>query len=79
MPDDQIVKLLEEIRDLQKTHIENYKVALANQQLAIETQRSAVRRSRILLLVVGAIVIALYLLPMFWWGWMSTLRCALRR
>ncbi|MBZ5573604.1 MAG: hypothetical protein LAO09_17190 [Acidobacteriia bacterium] len=79
MSDDQIVKLLEEIRDLQKTHLENYKVALSNQQQALETQKHAVKRMRTVLAIVGGIVIALYLLPAFWWGSMSMLRCALRR
>jgi CHASE3 domain sensor protein len=79
MADEQIIKLLEEIRDLQKQHIENYKIALSNQQQALETQKQAVRRSRTLLLIVGAIVIAIYLLPVAWWGWSWGLRCALRR
>ena len=31
MSDDQVVRLLEEIRDIQKTNAANYKVALQNQ------------------------------------------------
>jgi len=79
MADEQVIKLLEEIRDLQKQQIENSRQAIANQQQAIETQKQAVRRGRIVLLVVGVIVLALYLLPLLWWtlGW--GLRCALRR
>jgi fatty acid desaturase len=79
MPDEQVIKLLEEIRDLQKQQIENSRLAIANQQQAIETQKQAVRRSRTLLLIVGAIVLAIYALPMFWWGLNWTLRCALPR
>ena len=78
MADEQVIKLLEEIRDLQKQHLENYKIALSNQQQALETQRQAVRRTRTLLLIVGGIVIALYLLPAIWWGMSWGLRCALR-
>jgi CHASE3 domain sensor protein len=58
MSEEQVVKLLEEIRDLQKLHVENYKDALKNQQESIELQRQAVRRQRIALLVLGTIVLA---------------------
>lgn len=74
MADEQVLKLLEEIRDLQKQQIENSKLALANQQQAIAVQKQSVQRARVLLMVVGAIVVAIYLVPMFWWA----LRCALR-
>jgi hypothetical protein len=78
MSEEQIVAILGEIRDLQKQHIENYKVALANQQQALDTQKQSLRRARTLIALVGVIVLALYLLPAFWWtlGW--GLRCALR-
>jgi ABC-type lipoprotein release transport system permease subunit len=49
--DEQVVKLLEEIRDLQKLHVENYKDALKNQQEAIYLQKNAMRRQRIFLVV----------------------------
>ena len=78
MADDQIIKLLEEIRDLQKQQIENSKQALANQQQAIAAQKQAVRRARVLVLIVGAIIVALYALPAFWWGLSWGLRCAFR-
>lgn len=58
MADEQVIKLLEEIRDLQKSHVENYKDALRNQQESIAIQRSALRRQRITLLVVGFILLA---------------------
>jgi CHASE3 domain sensor protein len=79
MADEQVIRLLEEMRDLQKQHLENYKLALSNQQQALETQKQAVRRGRIMLLIVGAIVVALYMLPAFWWTMSWGLRCALRR
>ena len=79
MADDQIITLLGEIRDLQKQHVENYKLALHNQQQSIEIQKNAVRRSRVLLAIVGFFVVALYLLPLFWWGLNWGIRCALHR
>ena len=79
MSDEQVIILLREIRDLQKQQIENSKLALSNQQQAIATQRRAVGRARVLLLIVGAIVLALYFLPMFWWGLGWGLRCMIRR
>ena len=44
MPDDQIVKLLQEIRDLQKQHVEDYKTALKHQEESIALSRDAVER-----------------------------------
>ena len=79
MPEDQVIALLTEIRDLQKQHIENYKVALQNQQKALEVQKNSVHRVRVLMLIIGAIVISLYLLPMFWLSASWGLRCFLRR
>lgn len=58
MAEEQVIKLLQEIRDLQKLHVENYKDALKNQQEAIELQRQAVRRQKITLLVVGLLLFA---------------------
>jgi len=37
---EEIIALLGEIRDLQKQHIENYKLALANQQQTLDTKAS---------------------------------------
>ena len=79
MSEDQIIALLGEIRDLQKQHIENYKLALANQQQALDTQKQAIRRARTMLVVVAGLVLAIYLLPAVWWGLGWCLRCALRR
>lgn len=57
MADEQVVKLLEEIRDLQKLHVENYKDALKNQQESIEIQKRFIRRQRITQIVVGLLVV----------------------
>lgn len=57
MADEQVIKLLEEIRDLQKLHVENYKDALKNQQESIEIQRKAMRRHWISLLLIGIVLI----------------------
>jgi hypothetical protein len=58
MADEEVIKLLQEIRDLQKMHVENYKDALKNQQVSIEMQRKASRRQIVSLLVLVAIVFA---------------------
>ena len=57
MAEEQVIKLLEEIRDLQKLHVENYKDAIKNQQEAIDLQRRAVRRQMISLLVLGSLLV----------------------
>jgi len=46
MSDDQVVRLLEEIRDIQKENAANYRVALQNQQEAVAIQKRAVQRSK---------------------------------
>jgi hypothetical protein len=63
--DEQVIKLLEEIRDLQKLHVENYKDALKNQQESIDIQRRAVRRQKITLLVC-ALLLAAFLGYLAW-------------
>lgn len=65
MADQEIVKLLEEIRDLQKLHIENYKAALLNQQESINMQKSAVRRGRFSILILVFFLIVMVVLT-FW-------------
>jgi ABC-type lipoprotein release transport system permease subunit len=50
--DEQVTKLLEEIRDLQKAHVVSYKEAVKNQQEAIDLQKRAMRRQKITLLVI---------------------------
>ena len=58
MPDDQIVKLLEEIRDLHKEHLQAYRQAVNNQDESIRMQRSAIKRSKVVQLLFGVLVIA---------------------
>ena len=58
MADEEVVKLLTEIRDLQKLHVENYKDAIRHQRESIEIQKRAVRRQKITLIVVGVLVAA---------------------
>lgn len=65
MADEQVIKLLEEIRDLQKLHIENYKDALKNQQESIEISRRAVRRQKISYFVIGGILLV-FLIVLAW-------------
>jgi len=66
--DEQVVKLLEEIRDLQRQHVENYKEAIRNQQESIrmqkEWQAQATRRLRLLFLMVILVAATIYALPL---------------
>ncbi len=78
MADEQVIKLLEEIRDLQKQHMENYKLALSNQQLAIATQKQAMARVRLISILIGGLILLL-LLPVGWWGLTWATRCHLFR
>lgn len=57
MAEEQVIKLLEEIRDLQKLHVENYKDALKNQQESIELQKRAVRRQKIIAISLGSLLV----------------------
>jgi hypothetical protein len=78
MADDQIVKLLEEIRDIQRENAANYKQTLQNQQQAMQNQqqalaiqRGAVQRSKIGLILVVALVAFLglsYFVPLVSWA-----------
>jgi hypothetical protein len=63
--DEQVIKLLEEIRDLQKLHVENYKEALKNQQESIEINRRALRRQKMTSLVLGGLLLV-FLIFMAW-------------
>ena len=65
MADEQVIKLLEEIRDLQKLHGENYKEALQNQRESLDFQKKAVRRQRITSLVMGFMLLA-FLIFLAW-------------
>ena len=67
MTDDRVVRLLEEIRDLQKQHMDRYGEALRNQQESIRLQQAGLRRVRVILgfatiaviLAVGMLVLLL--------------------
>jgi hypothetical protein len=56
---------LEEIRDLQKLHVENYKDALKNQMEAIDLQKRGMRRQRVISLVLGGLLVA-FLIFLAW-------------
>ena len=57
MDEDRIVRLLEEIRDLQRQHLQAYGRALENQQEALRVQREGVGRARKLQAVVGVVIV----------------------
>lgn len=57
MTDDRIVRVLEEIRDLQREHAERYGEALRNQEESIRLQQTGLRRIRV---VLGFAVLALF-------------------
>jgi hypothetical protein len=75
MTDERIVRLLEEIRDLQKQHAEDYREALRNQYTSVQLQqewhRMAAPRVRLVLFAVAVVVVAILILvfriawPMF--------------
>jgi hypothetical protein len=56
--DDRVIRLLEEIRDLQRHNVERYGEALRNQEESIRLQQAGLRRVRIIL---GFATIALVL------------------
>ncbi len=69
MDDARIVKLLEEIRDLQQDHAANYRDAVRNQQESIRNQQDAIRYQRTVtrrLMIFLAPVILLLLLLVGW-------------
>jgi hypothetical protein len=76
--DDQVVKLLEEIRDLQKESLANQKIALQNQQSSMAVQKRAVQRGKIAYIILAVLVGCLFLsyaVPLLSW----VLSLALRR
>ena len=46
MPDDSMLAVLQEIRDLQKQHLEQSRLALANQERSLGVQQEAVNRQK---------------------------------
>ena len=47
MSDERVIRLLEEIRDLQRQHAERYGEALRNQEESIRLQQTGLRRVRV--------------------------------
>ena len=64
MNDDRVVRLLEEMRDLQRQHLENYREALRNQAESIRLQQEAIKRVRVILTFAG-IALVLVLIVLF--------------
>jgi len=59
MNDDRVIRVLEEIRDLQRQNTTNYQEALRNQQESIKLSHTALRRVRVILgLAAIALIIA---------------------
>jgi hypothetical protein len=65
MNDDRILRVLEEMRDLQRQSTVNYQAALRNQEESIKLQQQGLRRVRIILgIATVALVIAVGMLVM---------------
>ena len=63
MTDDRMIRLLVEIRDLQRQHAERYGEALRNQEESIRLQQAGLRRVRVVLaMAVGALILAVTML-----------------
>jgi hypothetical protein len=58
MNDDRVLRVLEEMRDLQRQHLASYEDALRNQQESIRLQQAGLKRVRIAL---GMATIVLFL------------------
>ena len=65
MDDDRVVKLLEEIRDLQRAHVENYKDALRNQEESIRINKEWQRKASLRQVV--ALIVIMVLIGVFLW------------
>ena len=57
MTDQRVVRLLEELRDQQRAHVENYRQALRNQEESIRLQQAGSRRVRWILLAAGVVLV----------------------
>lgn len=67
MNDERIVRLLEELRDLQRQHAERYAEALRNQAESIRLQQDGLRRMRLVLALAGiAVILAVALVVVLW-------------
>ena len=75
MTDDRALRLLEEIRDLQRQHVERYAEALRNQQESIRLQQDGLRRVRVVLaLAAFAAILAVAMLVLLLLRVMAVLR-----
>ncbi|MEZ0334838.1 MAG: hypothetical protein ACAI18_12575 [Gemmatimonadales bacterium] len=75
MTDDRALRLLEEIRDLQRQHVERYAEALRNQQESIRLQQDGLRRVRVVLaLAAFAAILAVAMLVLVLLRVMAVLR-----
>jgi uncharacterized membrane protein len=57
MDEDRVVRVLEEIRDLQRQQVEAYGRAIANQQESMRAQKQAIANARRLQLTAGIVII----------------------
>jgi hypothetical protein len=65
MDDDRILRVLEEMRDLQRQSTANYQLALRNQEESIKLQQQGLRRVRVILgMATVALVIVVGMLVM---------------
>jgi hypothetical protein len=63
--DERIIRLLEEIRDLQRHHADRYSEALRNQEESIRLQQAGLRRVRVVLaFAMIAVILAVTMLVM---------------
>jgi hypothetical protein len=62
MDEDRVVRVLEEIRDLQRQQVEAYACALTNQHEALRLQREGMGRARKLLGAVGVIIVIVFVM-----------------
>jgi hypothetical protein len=63
MDDERVIRILEEIRDLQRQHISSYQEALRNQQESIRLQQAGLRRVRVILgFATAALILAVGML-----------------
>ena len=62
MDEDRMVRVLEEIRELQRQQVEAYARALTNQQEALRLQREGMGRARKLLGGVGVIIAIVFVM-----------------
>ena len=69
MTDERVIRLLEEVRDLQREHLEHYKEALRNQAESIQMQRELHDTARSRLRFVSILIaVVLVLIIVSAWG-----------